>query len=177
MQQNVVSAGIVATLNFFRETEDRWAGCRHSDDVKPVIALAVVLLNVGCVHASNVTRVDDGSDPHREVYESSHEDREGLLRVHVRETVIDGERACNDIRLRKEYYTEQGELERRVVERQRCGYVELRYVERYSADGIARVREVFYDKDHDGRFERHSVREEPFPGEGTLTADRGPVEW
>ena len=150
--------------------------CATPGNVKSVIALSVALLSVGCVHASNVTRVDDGSDPHREVYESSHEDREGMLRLHVRETVIEDPRTCNDIRLRKEYYTDQGELERRVVERQRCGYVELRYVERYGADGIGRVREVFYDKDHDGQFERHTVREEPLRGQGTLTADRGPVQ-
>ena len=142
--------------------------------MKSVIAISIALLSVGCVHTSNVTRVDDGSDPHREVYESSQEDRDGMLRMHVRETVIDDQRTCDDVRLRKEYYTEQGELERRVVERQRCGYVELRYVERYGAGGIGRVREVFYDKDHDGRFERHTVREEPFPGQGALTADRGP---
>lgn len=137
--------------------------------MKTVFALLMIASSLGCTHLSRASHVDPG-DPNREIHEWSRTDKNDTLRKYVRTTIVDDDRACADIRLRRNYYTEDGELERRVVERRRCGYVEMRYVERYDPAGEVRVREVYLDKDHNGEFERHTVREEPVFGRGALSA-------
>jgi hypothetical protein len=138
-------------------------------DMKTVFALLMIASSLGCTHLGHATRAAHG-DPDRRVYEWSRTDRNDTVRKYVRTTIVDDDRPCADIRLRRNDYSEDGELERRVVERRRCGYVEMRYVERYDPAGDVRVREVFFDKDHNGEFERHTVRQEPILGRGALSA-------
>jgi hypothetical protein len=147
--------------------------------MKTVLVLLSLALSTGCTHLAGVAPTTDAgaaadadadADAARRVYEWSRTDRNDTVRQYTRTTIVDDERACADIRTRRNFYSELGELEKRVVERRRCGYVEMRYVERYDHDGDVRVREVYLDKDHNGRFERRTVREEPILGRGALNA-------
>jgi hypothetical protein len=139
--------------------------------MKTVLVLLSLAMSTGCTHlVSAMPSTDTEADAGRRVYEWSRTDRNDTVRQSTRTTVVDDDRACPDIRTRRSFYSELGELEKRVVERRRCGYVEMRYIERYDRDGDVRVREVYLDKDHNGRFERRTVREEPILGGGALNA-------
>lgn len=146
--------------------------------MKTVIALFTLALASGCTHLAGASQTTDAGTRTeagaRRVYEWSRADRNGVVRQYGRTTILDDDRACADIRTRRNFYSELGELERRVVERRRCGYVEMRYVERYDVEGDVLVREVYLDRDHNGRFERRTVREEPILGRGALNAGLRP---
>jgi hypothetical protein len=51
-----------------------------------------------------------------------------------------------------------------VIDRHRCGVIELRVVDHYDVAASTRTREVYRDRDHDGVFERHFTRVEPLRG-------------
>ena len=121
-----------------------------------IAALVISSAATGCTHYANVDRVDGTEGV--EVYESARTDRNGTVRATVQErisTSIDGR---EDVRIRKDYYSPEGELQRRVVERRQCGYTVMRLDDEF--DGTAHTRRLWVDRDRDGHFEREIVRED-----------------
>ena len=121
--------------------------------MKTPIALSFVFaLCSGCTHYANIERVDSPAAADGvEVYESSRVDRNGNVRATVQERISDDADGCQSVRVRRDYYSPQGELTRRVVERRHCGYTVLRISEDW--DGAGWRRELLVDHDRDGVFD------------------------
>lgn len=121
-----------------------------------IAALVLTAAATGCTHYANVDRVDGTEGV--EVYESAKTDRNGIVRATVQERISTSADGCQDVRLRKDYYSSEGELERRVVERRQCGYTVMRLDDEF--EGTAHTRRLQVDRDRDGHFEREIVRED-----------------
>jgi hypothetical protein len=122
-----------------------------------IATLVLTALSTGCTHYANVSRVD-APDKQSEVYESARTDRNGMVRATVQERISSATDGCQDVRVRREYYDADGALQRRIVERQHCGYTVLHLDD--SFDGPAHTRRMLVDRDRDGHFEREIVRED-----------------
>lgn len=71
---------------------------------------------------------------------------------------------CGAAEMRTHYFSGSVGIAKRVIDRHRCGVIELRVVDHYDLDAASRTREVFRDLDHDGEFERYWTRVEPLRG-------------
>jgi hypothetical protein len=128
--------------------------------MKTMMFTMIGTLATGCVHYPNLTEVESGG-AQVEVYESSRRDVRGVVRATVQERVSTDADGCETVRLRKDYYADSGALQRRVVERRKCGYTVLVLEDRF--DDGAHTRRMRVDRDRDGHFEREIVRQDAAP--------------
>ena len=119
-------------------------------------ALALTTVATGCTHFANVDRIDAPNGV--EVYESARTDRNGVVRATVQERIATTQDGCEDVRLRRDYYSAEGELQRRVIETRKCGYTVMQLDDEF--DGTAHTRHLLIDRDRDGYFEREIVHED-----------------
>ena len=78
--------------------------------------------------------------------------------------------ACGPASMQTHFFHGSDGLEKRVIDRQRCGVVELRVVDVLDVAADTHTREILRDVDHDGQFERRVVERERLQGSFALLA-------
>jgi hypothetical protein len=117
---------------------------------RAAIVLAIVL-GTGCAHAGI---------PAASTIETS------ISHVEVAGQTVTS--SCSEASMVTHFFWGAEGVEKRVIERKRCGVVELRVVDMLDVESDTRVREILGDRDHDGEFERRVV--ERFQLEGSFAS-------
>jgi hypothetical protein len=101
----------------------------------------------------------------------------GAAELAVTEVAVAGEvveaDACGEASMQTHFFHGRQGVQKRVIDRERCGVVELRVVDVLDAQSDTRVREILRDLDHDGEFERRAVETEKLEGSFAVLARNG----
>lgn len=81
--------------------------------------------------------------------------------------------SCGPASMQTHFFHGSDGVQKRVIDRERCGVVELRVVDVLDAVDDTRVREILRDRDHDGAFERRIVEHHSLDGSFALLARNG----
>jgi hypothetical protein len=91
--------------------------------------------------------------PGVQCWESSDHDEKGRLRHVMIEQVRPGDR-CDRVRIEWHTFDEHGVMVKRTVDERTCDVVDLRMIDRYDLGSRQISRELYFDDNHDDRFDR-----------------------
>ena len=78
--------------------------------------------------------------------------------------------SCGPAAMQTHFFHGSDGVAKRVIDRERCGVIELRVVDLLDTANDTRVREILHDRDHDGTFERRVVEHEKLEGSFAVLA-------